>query len=142
MDYKEILDNLKCQTNNENTFKICECGSNIFIHFWATWCPPCRSEIPELQKIYNEYKNNADFLFISCDNNKTDIDTFITNKQISMPIGYDLNNEIASSFNIRSIPSSFFIKRTSDKTYSVKNMVGAMDYKTLKKNFEDFLTQL
>lgn len=142
MDYKEILDNLKCQTNNENTFKISECGPNIFIHFWATWCPPCRSEIPELQKIYNEYKNNADFLFISCDNNKTDIDTFITNKQISMPIGYDLNSEIANLFNIRSIPSSFFIKRTPNKTYNVKNIVGAMDYKTLKNNFEDFLTQL
>jgi thiol-disulfide isomerase/thioredoxin len=142
MDYKEILDNLKCQTNNGNTFKIIECGSNIFIHFWATWCSPCRNEIPELQKIYNEYKNNTDFLFISCDNNKTDIDTFVTNKQLTMPIGYDLNNEIANLFNIRSIPSSFFIKRTPNKTYNVKNIVGAMDYKTLKKNFEEFIAQL
>ena len=141
MDYKDILNNLNCQTNNKNIFKINECKSNIFIHFWATWCPPCRNEMQELQKIYNEYKHNTDFLFISCDNNKTDIDTFITNKKLSMPIGYDLNNEIANLFNIKSIPSSFFIKKISNNNFHTKNIVGAMEYEILKKNFEDFIKQ-
>lgn len=140
MIVKDILENLTCSTNKkeQSAFKVIECKPNMFIHFWATWCSPCRNEIPELQKIYNEYNQNIDFLFISCDNNRADIDTFVTNQKLTIPIGYDTNNKISSDFNIRSIPSSFFIKRTNNNDYIVKNIIGSMDYQTLKQNFKNF----
>lgn len=137
MDFKNILENLTCQTNRKNTFKIESCKPNIFLHFWATWCPPCRNELPDLQKIYDEYNSKVDFLFISCDNEKRTIDTFISNENLTIPIGYDLNNVISNSFNIRSIPSSFFIKKTDN--FIVKNIVGSINYPTLKESFEKFV---
>ena len=38
--------------------------STVFINFWATWCPPCRSSIPEVEKLYEEYKDNEDFIIL------------------------------------------------------------------------------
>lgn len=135
-----IFKNLTCETNNNTIFKLDSCKSDsVFVHFWATWCGPCRNEIPELEKIYLEYKNKIDFIFISCDNNKSTIDNFITNQKLTIPIGYDFDGSISNKIGIRSIPSSFFIKKTDSDIIDIKNIVGAMDYFTLKKKFSEFL---
>lgn len=141
MDYNNILKNLKVQTNNKliPEFKIENNSEHIFIHFWATWCGPCRNELPELEKIYINYKGKVDFILISCDNSKLDIDTYIFNNKFTFPVGYDLNNKISNLFSIRSIPSSFFIKSIENNNYKVENIVGSMDYDTLNKTFNNFV---
>ena len=141
MDYNNILKNLKVQTNNKliPEFKIENSSEHIFIHFWATWCGPCRNELPELEKIYINYKGKVDFILISCDNSKLDIDTYIFNNKFTFPVGYDLNNKISNLFSIRSIPSSFFIKSIENNNYKVENIVGSMDYDTLNKTFNSFV---
>ena len=141
MDYNNILKNLNVQTNNKliPEFKIENSSEHIFIHFWATWCGPCRNELPELEKIYINYKEKVDFILISCDNSKLDIDTYIFNNKFTFPVGYDLNNKISNLFSIRSIPSSFFIKSIGNNNYKVENIVGSMDYDTLYKTFNSFV---
>ena len=141
MDYNNILKNLKVQTNNKliPEFKIENSSEHIFIHFWATWCGPCRNELPELEKIYINYKEKVDFILISCDNSKLDIDTYIFNNNFTFPVGYDLNNKISNLFSIRSIPSSSFIKYIGNNNYTVENIVGSMDYDTLNKTFDSFV---
>ena len=141
MDYNNILKNLKVQTNNKliPEFKIENSSEHIFIHFWATWCGPCRNELPELEKIYINYKEKVDFILISCDNSKLDIDTYIFNNKFTFPVGYDLNNKISNLFSIRSIPSSCFIKSIENNNYKVENIVGSMDYDTLNKTFNNFI---
>ena len=85
MNYDNILKNLKIQTNDKTNpeFKIENCKTHIFLHFWATWCGPCRNELPELQKIYDIYKEKVDFILISCDNSKLDIDTYVFNNKFT-----------------------------------------------------------
>ena len=140
MDLNSLIDELVCQTNikSSNLFESKKCKDNIFIHFWATWCGPCVMELPELQKIYNEYNQKIDFLFVSCDTSKLDIDAFLFNKGLSIPVGYDFDNTISRKFNVRSIPSSFYIKRLQNANYEVKNIVGSMNYSLLKDNFDKF----
>ena len=143
MDYNYILRDLIVETNKKSNpkFSIKECKSHFVIHFWATWCSPCKHELPYLQKIYNKYNDRIDFIFISCDESKLDIDTFIFNNKFSFPVGYDISGNISSSFNVRSIPSSFFIKKDSIKnSFDVENVIGFSDPDTLEKKFEDFIS--
>lgn len=141
MNYDNILKNLKIQTNDKTNpeFKIENCKTHIFLHFWATWCGPCRNELPELQKIYDIYKEKVDFILISCDDSKLDIDTYVFNNKFTFPVGYDLNNNLSNSFFIRSIPSSFFIKKDLDNTFKVENIIGSMDYDILDEKFKNFI---
>lgn len=124
--------NFSCKTNDVNkpNFIFKDSGDNVFLHFWATWCGPCKRELPELQKIYNEYNKDIDFIFISCDNSKLDIDTFLFNNKLTIPVGYDLKSQLSAQFNVRSIPMSFLINK---KNSNIEVLIGARDYDQLKQ---------
>ncbi len=56
----------------------------VFVNFWATWCPPCIAEMPEIQKLYNDYKNKVVFLFVTNDNWKK-VNKFYTENNYNLP---------------------------------------------------------
>ena len=133
----EKLD-FSCKTNNKENpeFIFKKAKNNVFLHFWATWCGPCKRELPEIQKLYNEYSKDIDFICVSCDSSKLDIDTFIFNNKITIPIGYDLKSVLASQFNIRSIPASFLINKDNN---DIEVLIGARDYDQLKSSLTNLL---
>ena len=63
-------------------------GKVVFINFWATWCPPCRAEMPSLQELYNELKNDDRivFLFVNEDDDAEKAKRFLQSKQYTFPI--------------------------------------------------------
>lgn len=90
-------------------------GQAVLVNLWATWCPPCRTEMPAIQTVYDEYKDQG---FIVLAVNMTYQDTyaniapFVEQYGLTFPILLDESGVIGSAYQLRSLPSSFFIDRS------------------------------
>ena len=86
----------------------------VLVNLWATWCPPCRAEMPAIEKIYNEYKDQG-FVVLAIDMTYQDdasaVTPFVNEHGLTFPILLDKTGEIARAYQLRSLPSSFFIDR-------------------------------
>lgn len=110
-----VMQDFSCETNKGDVFKLYERndGKPVFINFWATWCGPCVGEMPDLQDIYDEYKDKVDFIFINCGDSKDIISSFLNvdGNSFTFPIGYDENNDISMKFNITGIPTTHIVDK-------------------------------
>ncbi|MBE2268041.1 MAG: TlpA family protein disulfide reductase [Anaerolinea sp.] len=87
-------------------------GQVIMLNFWATWCPPCRAEMPSIQRAYERY--SADGLVVLAINNgeqPAQIAPFIQANALNFPVVLDVNRELQQAFNISGYPTSLFIGR-------------------------------
>ena len=99
-------------------------GKAVFINFWATWCPPCKEELPDIEELYNEYNLNQDevvFLGITNpsspeypnnqDSQKDEIKAFIEDNGYTFPILFDETGEVFQSYGISAFPTTFLIDK-------------------------------
>lgn len=86
----------------------------VVVNFWATWCPPCRSEMPSIQAFYNKFKNQGvALLAINLDGkNAGFVKSFMDKNKYSFPVLLDDNGKTANSYGVRGIPATFVIDRT------------------------------
>ncbi len=82
-------------------------GKTIFLNFWATWCPPCIAEMPDIQELYDGYGDKAVFLLVSDEAPQT-IKAFMEKKGYRMPI-YQQQSAIPQVFATNSIPTTWVI---------------------------------
>jgi peroxiredoxin len=89
-------------------------GQAVLINLWATWCPPCRAEMPAIEKVYNEYKDEG-FVVLAINMTHQDdpfnIAPFVAEHGLTFPILLDETGATARAYQLRSLPSSFFIGR-------------------------------
>lgn len=83
-------------------------GKVVLINFWATWCPPCIAEMPNLQKLYNDYNDKVEFLFVTSDK-YNEINKFLNKNKYTFKVYRPLNNE--GLFDVPSIPRTFLIDK-------------------------------
>ena len=87
-------------------------GSTVVLNFWASWCPPCRAEIPELSRYYDTLEGQAVFLSINqtaSDLSAVALGRFATEHKIDYPILLDTRNEVFLRYGIRGIPTTIII---------------------------------
>ncbi|MEE9349654.1 MAG: TlpA disulfide reductase family protein [Flavobacteriaceae bacterium] len=84
-------------------------GKVIFINYWATWCPPCRAEMPSIQSLFNDYKDKVSFIFITSDD-KSKVDKYYSENKYKLPT-YNMLSNPASEINTRSLPTTFIIDK-------------------------------
>lgn len=82
----------------------------IIVDFWATWCPPCRKEIPHLIEIYNKYKDNGLIILGISTEEKGTLEAFRREYNINYPILLG-TNEVFQKFGVSSIPHTLFIDK-------------------------------
>lgn len=90
-------------------------GKVVWINFFATWCGPCRQELPHLQKeVYNKYKNNKDFvlLIFGREHDKATVEEFRKTQKFTMPFYPDVKRKIFSLYANQNIPRNFIIDKT------------------------------
>ena len=120
-DYNWELSDTEGNTISLSDFK----DKVIFINLWATWCGPCIGEMPEIQKFYDNFKNNEDVVFLIVSNEETEIiKNFIEGKEYTFPI-FSARSQIPDKLFSRSIPTSFLI---SKKGEIVLNKKGAANW--------------
>lgn len=82
-------------------------GKVVFVNFWATWCPPCIAELPSMQKLYDDYKNKIEFVFIS-DEKQDLVKRFLTKNGYTIKV-YTPTTQYPEIFDISGIPRTFLI---------------------------------
>ena len=91
-------------------------GKVIFLNFWATWCPPCKEEMPSMERLYRRYKDRGlAMLAISIDSeDKAGVAAaFVKKYGLTFTIGLDARLEVANRYTVRALPSSFLIDKSS-----------------------------
>ena len=120
-NYNWVLRDISETDFDFNTAK----GKVVVINFWATWCPPCIAEMPSLDLLYQNYKNNDDVVFLFVSNEKISvIKKFMSEKEFSFNV-YQSLTEYPNEFDVTSIPRTFVIDK---KGKIVIDKSGAADW--------------
>lgn len=85
-------------------------GEVIFLNFWATWCPPCVAEMPDIHDLYLSQKEQVTFIMISLDREESKAHTFIDKKGFDFPI-YFLRSTLPNTYNTQAIPTTYVLDR-------------------------------
>lgn len=117
-------------------------GKTIFLNMWATWCGPCRFEMPSIQKLYDRVdKEKIAFVMLAIDERKhfDKVVTFVKEKEYTFPV-YVPNDYLPEQLQVTTIPTTFVI---SPEGKIAANEVGAANYDTeeFKKFLEGLLPQ-
>lgn len=85
-------------------------GEVIMLNFWATWCPPCRAEMPTIQNAYETYSDQG-FKVLAINNGEGagTINSFLETHGLTFPVAMDQSSRISRTFGIRNFPTSVFI---------------------------------
>jgi peroxiredoxin len=108
-------------------------GKIVFLNFWATWCRPCRTEMPSMEKLYNEFKNR-DFIILAVDlqEGTRKVRAFKERFKLNFPILLDSDGSVGSKYGVISIPTTYLIDREG---YVIGGALGARDWAS-KEAFE------
>jgi len=98
----------------------------IFLNFWATWCPPCRAEMPSMQKLFESWdKKKFVMLAVNMRESEDKVKAFIEKNGYSFPILLDRNGEVGNKYKVHGIPATYII---SDGGQSIVGVVGAREW--------------
>ena len=102
-------------------------GKVVILNFWATWCPPCREEMPSMERLYQKYKDQGlVILAVSADENgKKAVSQFLQKTPYSFPILLDSDNIAQNAYGVFRFPESFIIDRNG---MVVKKIIGGRDW--------------
>jgi len=86
-------------------------GRVVLVNFWATWCPPCRKEMPDLEVLYNRFKDQGLVILAISDEEAGKVQPFITERKITYPVILDPGRKVNELFQVEGIPKSFVYNR-------------------------------
>jgi thiol-disulfide isomerase/thioredoxin len=84
-------------------------GQPVLINFWATWCPPCRAEIPALEAASQAFDGQAVILGINVQENPTDVLEFMADSGMTYPVVFDQDAVIARTYRVQAYPTTYFV---------------------------------
>lgn len=114
-------------------------GKIVFLNLWATWCPPCRAEMPSMEALYQRLKGR-DFamLAVAEDTNPADVAAFVKELGVTLPVLLDTDNRLPARYGVTGYPETFVIDRDGQV---IKHVIGPeqWDSPEILAYFEDLL---
>jgi thiol-disulfide isomerase/thioredoxin len=117
-------------------------GKVALIHFWATWCPPCVEELPELQKFWDRFRKRGDIdlYAVSVDDSWKDIEEFRRGTPFDLPVFLDSKASTAHRFGSRKFPETYVVGRDGRVLYHLSEAVD-WDSPEIEQNIETVLAR-
>jgi peroxiredoxin len=88
-------------------------GQVVLINFWATWCPPCRAEMPAIQQVYEQYRDQGfEVLVVNVQELDAQMSAFVEERGLTFPVLADRDGSVSNVYQVTSIPTTFFVDRS------------------------------
>jgi len=112
-------------------------GNVVFLNFWATWCPPCRVEMPAMEKLWQKFKQE-DFVILAVDlrERKEKINSFVKTNGYTFPVLLDSMGAVANTYGIRAIPTTYLLDpegRIVGKALGARDWASADAFKLIEQ---------
>ncbi|WP_432662235.1 TlpA disulfide reductase family protein [Wukongibacter baidiensis] len=113
-------------------------GKVVFLNFWASWCGPCRAEMPHMQKVHEEY-NDEDVVILAVNvtavekNGIEDVNTYLDENKFTFPVLYDKDGAVATQYRVGAFPTTYIINKEG---IIVNFITGAMSDERMKAQIE------
>lgn len=87
-------------------------GQGVILNFWASWCPPCKAEMPALQRVYEAYRDQGLVVVavnVTAQDARPNVESFVADYGLTFPVLLDLDARVATMYRVHSLPTTFFI---------------------------------
>ena len=108
-DLQAVDFNLKDLTGRQRSLGAYK-GKVVFLNFWATWCGPCRAEIPSMERLYTELKDQG-FAIVAVNSQEPleEVSAFVEETGMSFPVLLDTTGKVGAAYGVRAIPTTYII---------------------------------
>jgi peroxiredoxin len=118
-------------------------GKVVFLNVWATWCPPCREEMPSIEKLYDEFKGDKSLVILAVSQDtdgRKAVAPFVEKNGYHFPVLLDPKNEVGDEYDVSGIPETFIIDREGR---IVAHHVGPFDWASadFKEALQDLIKE-
>lgn len=87
-------------------------GKVVIVDFWASWCAPCREELPVLERLYRQYRGQGLVVVgVNVDREERNMRDFLTRVRVSFPVAHDVRHEVAGRYSPPTMPTSYIVDR-------------------------------
>jgi peroxiredoxin len=107
-------------------------GKVVLLNFWATWCPPCRREMPDMEKLYQRFSSKGLVVLAVSDEKRETVEDFLKKQNYTFPVLLDPGRKVNTAFGIEGIPNSFLFDRQG------KLVAQSIDMRTERQFLEMF----
>lgn len=112
-------------------------GKPVVLNFWASWCGPCQSEMPDFEDFYTKYGEDIHFVMVNAtDGSRETVDTassFIAEKGYTFPVYYDTQYDASTTYGVTGLPTTYFIDAEG---YLAAYAISALDSETLQAGID------
>ncbi|MUK90672.1 redoxin domain-containing protein [Ornithinibacillus sp. L9] len=139
LEVGELSPDFELKTLEGETIRLSDLlGKKIMLNFWATWCPPCLKEMPEMQEFYDEHGDEIEILAVNVtgsEKNEQAVHDFIDEYSYTFPILLDTAMNVSDEYKAITIPTTYFIG--TDGTIQHPRKAGPMTYEFMEEMLEE-----
>ncbi len=109
-------------------------GKKVILNFWATWCPPCRAEMPHMEEFYNDNEQDVVILSVNLthtENKQSHVGAFVEEYGLHFPVVLDLDGEVSDNYKIFAYPTTYMI---DSQGFIQEIFQGPINYETMEKS--------
>ena len=114
---QEVAPDFTLKSKESGNIRLSEQRGNIvLVNFWASWCGPCRAELPEMEELYQEYQDlGFEILAVNVDDEESKADVLLDDIEVSFPVLYDTSGEVSQLYDVNAMPTTVIIDRDGNQ---------------------------